>query len=392
MADVFAGTPFDSLAFGESGGDSGNVAVERSALLGWAVSQRTESHIFFSEYSAFDINWGVSDLVTIATALDSLLQSNQSIFDSAVFADIVRNAYPVSVNEVITLNAQAQYLIRIAMLAATAIQFQNPRGFASQQTTFTHTVATSLVLRSIVGTAKNFGDLIATAEFADTVAAVIRAVDEALTQISLESQSSLYFNILLSSESLVSLLTDTSQFSSVYNEVGDTILFVGALGIDNEDYIVWAVHPQYPAATEYENYEFNSFAQVGSTYLGAAYDGIYELSGSNDAGANIAAVVRTGLLDFGASQLKQVTRAYLGYTSDNRLILKTIATDGGQKTERWYELRDKTADDIREARIKLGKGVKSRYWQFELINTDGGDFEIDQLQLLPLMLSRRVKE
>jgi hypothetical protein len=74
------------------------------------------------------------------------------------------------------------------------------------------------------------------------------------------------------------------------------------------------------------------------------------------------------------------------------LALKTIATDGGAKVERWYELREKPADEVRESRIKLGKGVKSRYWQFELVNVDGGEFEVDQLHLMPVMLSRRVKE
>jgi hypothetical protein len=74
------------------------------------------------------------------------------------------------------------------------------------------------------------------------------------------------------------------------------------------------------------------------------------------------------------------------------LLLKTFTTDGGQKIERWYELTDRTADATREARVKFGKGVKARYWQFEVRNIEGSDFSIDQLQVLPLMLSRRVKE
>lgn len=253
-------------------------------------------------------------------------------------------------------------------------------------------IATTLVLRDVIGTVKHFGDLTDNANFIDTAIDVIRAVESVIESLILEASATDYLTIFTSSADIFQFFDEASQFSTVFNHVGDSINFVGALGIDNEDYTVWAVHPQYPAATEYDNFEFNSFAKAGSKYLAASRDGIYELGGSDDAGADIAAVVRTGLFDFGATQLKQVTRAYLGYTSDNRLVLKTIATDGGQKIERWYELQDKTADDIRESRIKLGKGVKSRYWQFELINVDGGQFEIDQLHLMPLMLSRRVKE
>jgi hypothetical protein len=146
------------------------------------------------------------------------------------------------------------------------------------------------------------------------------------------------------------------------------------------------------SATEYENYPFNSFAFSNRRYLAASADGIYELVGEDDDGVEIDAYVRTGLLDLGTTALKQVIRAYLGYTSDGRLLLKTFTTDGGQKIERWYELTERTADATREARVKFGKGVKARYWQFEVRNIEGSDFSIDQLQVLPLMLSRRVKE
>lgn len=174
----------------------------------------------------------------------------------------------------------------------------------------------------------------------------------------------------------------------------ETLAFVGSLGLGDESssgFTTWVVHPEIPAATTYNNFTFNSFATIGSRVFAANASGLYELTGDTDAGANIEAAVRTGLMELGATLLKQVTRAYLGYTSDGRLVLKTITTDGGEKTERWYELEE-TAGAPREARVKFGKGVKARYWQFEVRNADGANFHIDQLQLLPLALSRRVKE
>jgi hypothetical protein len=39
--------------------------------------------------------------------------------------------------------------------------------------------------------------------------------------------------------------------------------------------------------------------------------------------------------------------------------------------------------------VKMGRGVKSRYWQFTISNVDGADFEIDELVLLPIILKRR---
>jgi hypothetical protein len=40
--------------------------------------------------------------------------------------------------------------------------------------------------------------------------------------------------------------------------------------------------------------------------------------------------------------------------------------------------------------VEVGQGLRSRYWQFELTNVDGGDFELDVLELYPLFLGRRV--
>jgi hypothetical protein len=190
--------------------------------------------------------------------------------------------------------------------------------------------------------------------------------------------------------SLQSLVTAGASFTE---SLVETLSFVGSLELEDAagTRVTWVVHPEIPAATTYNNYTFNSFATQNGTLLGARADGIYELAGDDDAGVDVAAVVRTGLLELGGGALKQVTRAYLGYTSDGRLVLKTVVTDGGEKTERWHELTE-TAGAPREARVKFGKGVKARYWQFELRNADGADFHLDQLQLLPLTLSRRVKE
>jgi hypothetical protein len=37
-----------------------------------------------------------------------------------------------------------------------------------------------------------------------------------------------------------------------------------------------------------------------------------------------------------------------------------------------------------------GKGLESRYFQMELANVNGADFEIDRLDLVPINLSRMI--
>jgi hypothetical protein len=180
-------------------------------------------------------------------------------------------------------------------------------------------------------------------------------------------------------------------------EIAESLIAGGTLLLDDVLYSAVVLNATTLAPGEYTNFPFNSFGQMGSTYLGATDSAIYALEGSNDDGVNIDAVVRSGLVNFGTSQFKRVPRAYLGYTSDGALVLKTISTGGtadgtgrGTKVERWYELTPRTADAPATARIKLGRGVKATYWQFELTNKDGADFNVSELQLLPVVLSRRV--
>lgn len=182
------------------------------------------------------------------------------------------------------------------------------------------------------------------------------------------------------------LSTAGTQLSA---QLAEGFKFAGILNLPDAQYTAWVMNTETLAPTEYTNYPFNSFAKLGQKYLGATETGIFELTGSNDAGTNINAAIRSGLLDFGTSLKKRVPYAYLGYTSTGRLLLKVGTTDQGTKVEDWYELTETQAAPD-SARFKIGKGLQARYWQFELTNAEGADFALDQVQFYPLVLSRRL--
>lgn len=142
--------------------------------------------------------------------------------------------------------------------------------------------------------------------------------------------------------------------------------------------------------SEYDNFVFNSMAYFKGTLYGASDAGLFALDADDDEGVPITAELGSLMLDFGTSRQKRIRSAYLGYTSENELVLKVRSVSDGQLFEHWYKACPVTADAPREGRIHVGQGMRSRYWQFELTNVDGGDFEIDQLELYPLPLTRRV--
>lgn len=151
------------------------------------------------------------------------------------------------------------------------------------------------------------------------------------------------------------------------------------------DAAVWVVNLDTNASAQYDDYGFNSFFQRGTDYFGVANDGIYRLTGDTDAGQpiqSLAALVRSTL---GAQTVKHVPSVYVGAASDGALILRVDA-DG---VVRYYRART-ASTTLQQHRTDIGRGVRGTYWEFELLNQDGGDFEIADVTLLPVVRDRRI--
>ena len=145
------------------------------------------------------------------------------------------------------------------------------------------------------------------------------------------------------------------------------------------------------AFTTYENFPFTQIAQFGGAYYGVAEDGLYQLEGDTDAGAPIEAAIKTGLLDLDQRVVKDAKSLYIGYTSDGQIVLKVTTTGGGGKREDWYKLKQKESTDMRTGRVTIQRGLRSTYWQFELCNTDGADFDVDDATLVYQLMTRRIR-
>jgi hypothetical protein len=156
---------------------------------------------------------------------------------------------------------------------------------------------------------------------------------------------------------------------------------------DAEVWTTWVLNTKNFAVSEYDRYDFHSFAKYNDTYYGAKDDGIYLLSGDYDDGWLIKAAIKTGILDFKSDFQKKLPRVYLGIRNDDTMVMKTITNEG---VERWYEMKD-NQDGVAKSRVKVTQGVESGYWQFELVNVTGDDFDVSDIQLMPILTSRRIK-
>lgn len=147
------------------------------------------------------------------------------------------------------------------------------------------------------------------------------------------------------------------------------------------------LNTQTKAASTYSGLGINSLANFNGLVLAATASGIVALQGDTDGGTAIAATVTGGVTDLNSEQFKRVLCGYVGYRADGMLDL-TLITD--QHHEHVYRLEPRRIDEAHTARVKFGRGVDGRYWQWRLANKAGADFAIDTLTLEATPLSRKV--
>src|SRR5574337_1284831 len=171
------------------------------------------------------------------------------------------------------------------------------------------------------------------------------------------------------------------------------------LRLGDDYYVGWVLNPEgmptkngpAPTVSQYQNYPFNSLARLNGGYYAAGAEGLYELTGSDDAGTPIVGYLKSGKFDFGSSMQKRLDSAYFAVATDGTVRLKVITHEDGANVETWYQVTSRDEGAVAEnIRLKIGKGLRSRYWQFELVVEDAANFELEEFMLVPLNLTRRL--
>lgn len=196
---------------------------------------------------------------------------------------------------------------------------------------------------------------------ATTPALVIRVTAEDTIDISATQALRMVFN---------PVLADGVEIAAAYLSPGDSV-------------VTWAMNTRTGAVTEYSNFAFNSFARNGNKYLAASSTGLYELLGDTDAGTNIIAQIKSGFAQWTGSRFTMFKAAYLGVRGTGDFVLKIVT--GDDKTYNYAV----SARDMRSTRVNVGKGLRARYFAFELIST-GQDFDLESVEFVPIAGDRRV--
>lgn len=132
------------------------------------------------------------------------------------------------------------------------------------------------------------------------------------------------------------------------------------------------------AMTTWRNIAFSRIWRMGGKYYGIRESGVYELSGDTDNGTPIEAYAMLAPSDFGSDRLKRLS--YLTIDSNAQGSVKVTGDETSSNATQFVTAK----------RVKLGKGLKSRYLVVE-IDSDQPGFEVSKVTLYPEVLKRGVK-
>ncbi len=146
------------------------------------------------------------------------------------------------------------------------------------------------------------------------------------------------------------------------------------------NYLTLAVNLKNLAISQYTNYNFNSFAKIGDTYLGFNEDGIFELDNlKTDDGTAIAAFAEFPNSDWGVPNLKRVRKMRVGYEAEGSIKLVLITDKSNEES---YSLKPVLEEEQQGGSTLQGRrSQKGRYWKVRVENVKGVDFSLDSLSV-----------
>jgi hypothetical protein len=314
-------------------------------------------------------------LIDLSSIENSRFQA--TLVDSLELLDAVTVGYPVTINETVTVT-----LTQLAQQVVTIIEQLGIADVVAPVFAYHLTVAETITLADAL--VRFFGvevnEVIGIQDVMLSSALHPATIDEAITLADLANPQMV---LRVTVEDSVSL-DDVDVLNMIYSgTISEGIEIVAAYLSPADGITTWSMNTRTAAVTEYSNYAFNSFAQMGHKYLGASDDGLYELVGDDDDGESIIAHIKSGFAQWAGSHFTMFKGIYLGVRGDGAYVLKLITGDG--KTY----IYNVAAQDMRTTKITTGKGLRARYFAFELISA-GQDFDLDTIEFVPLAADRRV--
>ncbi len=374
---VWPGTAADSAAFLDTLGTFLRAVI--AAIV-------TDTAIYADTVNG-DAIWLLSEYFKTQTRATSSLAGTNQVEDALTLHDKLWITLALAIQEAIVAADTTQVFVKLLRVIADAVRLYDPTLTSEQANA---TVVEALAFLSENWTGANLG--ITETILMDTVLSAMRNTSASLVDIAavLDTPAHTITIALLVQDNVDFPDPPTGQVfnpSQMLNAVIDDAVQI-LIGWNASDgvYTGFTLNTTNQAVSQYQGWDFNSFASFRGQSIGAsATQGICTLGGLADGTAAITATLQSAVTDFGNSFLKRVKMAYIGVNSNGTMYFQTVTDDNVGRT--YAMVPD--APGLHTERVQLARGVMSRYWSFQLQST-GVDFRLDAVSLLPVTLERRI--
>ena len=256
-------------------------------------------------------------------------------------------------------------------------------------TTDARAILTSVLALDAMLAAHWKAELIDTVEFQDALQAQIAIAAKLVDTASFAGIAGPALRLVALCSDAIDLGDEATPQLNLLGRLQDEVLFYGVIRLDDAEYTAWTLN-ENAAATEYRNYRYNGLLEFDRKYYGTSDTGLYELAGDTDDGEDITWSIKTGVMDFLTGKLKRVPDCYIAFAGGGAVKLKVIVEgDDGERHAHIYNAVLRAGSSMHNDRIKIGRGLDARYWQFELEGS--GKYEQDEMAWRPLILDRRLR-
>jgi hypothetical protein len=319
----------------------------------------------------------ISEVVHMQATVTPNLRYSWTVAEQIFMAQALRTAVPVVLNAGIGVAPVLSTSIAVTVLQGLGIA-ATPLPSLKYTETLLQGIGVSPALRNFFGGALSDGIGVTS-----TLAKQFRAQPILADSIGIAPALSNHFYIRVTINEHIGV-DDSDVLQMIYDgQLADGIEIVAGYVSPDGQFTTWVINTRTGAVSEYSNYAFNSFAKIGNRYFGASSTGLYQLTGDDDNGADIIANIKSGYAEWGGSKFTMFKAAYLGVHGAGDYVLKLVTGDGKTYT---YGISGR---DMRSTKVHVGKGIRTRYFAFELTST-GQDFDLDTIEFVPLVVERRV--
>ncbi len=376
--------PPDPIEYNETVSDT--ISTSEVLLDGYEMEALVAAMVMADEPLGLDLPNLIDRLNTTGSILVAARLLN-TVGETVSFGETLNAAWTLLIQENMQLSGA---IVGNPILLGALVDALHATGLAETRLDAVAALSGALAMESLIANGWTVS-AVDSVVFNDALIAMAQFVTPLVDSIAVGGAATNSLRLLAVVADSVDLGADLTALAQLHAEASDAVMLYGTFRLGGIEYAGWALNTENQGASEYTNHPFDSLQVFQNRSFGAGDGGIYELTGDDDAGDPIAALVRTGLMDFATGKEKNIPDVFIGFAGDGRVVLKTTTTSyDGTKIEDWYISNpDNRSGAIREGRFQLGRGIESRYWGFELHNKAGGDLELSEIALRPVVLSRR---